>query len=191
MQGFIRKFWTGGLVFLTLVLGGGFASAAGNDPAETFHTVTYEVLSFRAISLSSAAPVAIGYVRQGSEVVEVGPTLRYATTWAGDQITAVLDSDVAPALNLWIKASTPVAPLGPTAPCDADGEGTAEGSQALTSTPVTIINSITDCGLDTSPGWIGSLLTFRLDATQATEDEDYTGPEEKTVTYVIDAPSLG
>lgn len=188
MQGFIRKMRTGVLVFLVVVIGGGFSSALpGNGSDSTTHDVNYEVLSFRSISLDDFADVEISYVRQGSKVTELGPTLLYATTWAGDKITASLDSDVADALFLNIIPGTPVAPGGST-PCDTPtGEGIASATLALSTAPVDLITSISDCGLDTTGEWIESDLTFQLDASGATADVDYTGPVTKTVTYTIDA----
>lgn len=191
MQGFIRKVWTGVLVLLTVVVGGGLASAAGNDPADTSHTLTYEVLSFRAISLSSTGAVDIGYVRQGSVGTANGPTLLYATTWAGDKITADLssatpgDSDVAGDLVLYISASTPTVSTGVV--CDTGGIGSPAGSVILDSAGVDLITAISDCGLDTTGAWVESQLRFRLDATAAVADVDYTGAQTKTVTYTIDA----
>lgn len=187
MQGFIRKLRTGVLVLAAIVVGGGFASATpgnGNDTAS--HDVNYEVLSFRSISLDSINDVEIGYVRQGSFEIADGPTLLYATTWAGDKITASIDSNVAEDLYLYVKASTPVVPGGST-PCDSGGEGAANNSQALDSGPKDLITAISDCGLDTTGGWIESALTFKLDATNATANVNYTGPETKIVTYTIDA----
>lgn len=202
MRGFMRKLCTGGLVFLTIVVGGGFASAvdpdpcaevppAGNCPADTSHTLTYEVLSFRAISLSSTGVVAIGYVRQGSFATKDGPTLLYATTWAGDKITVELssdtpgESDVAGDLVLYISATTPS--VSALVTCDENGVGIPGGSVVLDSTATDLITSISDCGLDSANKWVEADIDFRLDATAAIADVDYTGAQTKTVTYTIDA----
>jgi hypothetical protein len=204
MRGFIRKARTGVAVALAVVVGGGFATAAGYDPASTSHDVTYEVLSFRAISLSSTAPVPIGYVRQGSYQTVSGPSVLYATTWTGDRIVVSLDSDVATDLILRLKPGAPsVAPsYYPTpvisgtpspvptqyaVPCDPGGSGAPVSSVPLTAGTAPLIESITDCGLDTSGAWVTSTTTFTLDATGANDpDTDYTGSTTKTVTYTIE-----
>lgn len=87
-MGLVRKCFVGGVAALLAIVGGGFASAAGNEPAGASHQVTYTILSYRAISLGGSDPhtVDFGNVRQGHIAFERGPLLRYATTWAGDSI---------------------------------------------------------------------------------------------------------
>ncbi|MFM8303083.1 MAG: hypothetical protein ACKOA9_02105 [Actinomycetota bacterium] len=199
MNAFLRKVRIGLGVFLTVVVGGGFATAAGNDPDLVSHSVTYSVLSFRAISLSSADPVPIGAVRQGSFKQVDGPDIYYATTWAGDQITVGLSADMETDLQLYLIPGTPAVndsytPAETTTefpvPCDTDGEGVAASSVLLDSTDTTLVNSITDCGLDTAGAWITLSTAFKLDATSANDvDTDYTNTTSKTVTYTIDQPA--
>lgn len=199
MHGFLRKVRIGVGVFLTVVVGGGFATAAGNDSDFTSHSVTYSILSFRAISLSSTDAVPIGAVRQGSFKQVDGPDIYYATTWAGDQITVGLSADMETDLDLYLIPGTPAVndsylPAGKTTevavPCDTSGEGVAVASVALDSSDTTLVNSITDCGLDTAGAWITLSTAFKLDATNANDvDTDYTNTTSKTVTYTIDQPA--
>lgn len=84
----LRRTFVGLLAAATAILGGGLASAAGNLPDSDSHTVTYTILSFRAIALGgpNAASVDFGNVRQGHIAHRRGPIVKYATTWAGDRI---------------------------------------------------------------------------------------------------------
>lgn len=86
----IRRTLIGLLAAALAVIGGGFASAAGtgNDSDSDSHTVTYTILSYRAIALGgpNADSVDFGNVRQGHIAYRRGPVIRYATTWAGDKI---------------------------------------------------------------------------------------------------------
>lgn len=199
MHAFLRKVRIGLGVFLTVVVGGGFATAAGNAPDTATHDVTYSVLSFRAISLSSTDAVAIGAVRQGSFKQVSGPDIYYATTWAGDQITVGLSADMETDLKLYLIPGTPAVndsylPAGKTTeiavPCDTAGEGIAAASVLLDSTDTTLVNSITDCGLDTTGAWITLGTAFKLDATMANDvNTDYTNTTPKTVLYTIDQPA--
>lgn len=198
----LRKVRTGVVVLTLMVVGGGFASAAGYDSDETSHSVTYTVLSFRAIALSDNGPVEIGNVRQGSKETEIGPTLLYATTWLGDTVSVVLDSPMETDLALWLTPGTPsVAPsYYPTpivsgtpspvptqyaVPCDTIG--TQADSVSLSDATQPLITSITDCGLDTSNAWVSVSTSFVLDATNANDGAtDYTTSTPKTVYYIID-----
>lgn len=211
MQGFLRRLRTGIVVLTTIVVGGGFATAAdGSDPASVYHEVKYEIMSFRAIALlcpldpDSGLPdctVEFGNVRQGHEATVEGPVLRYATTWANDVIYVDIDSDTAKDVFLEIYTEAPEGPssLEPAMTADGGPEcGTDEtpgdpGTDAaspviLDTTSQALITGITDCGIDMTSFWVTAQTHFTVDATLAnTSGVNYSGMQSKTVTYTIDA----
>lgn len=193
---FFRKVRTAFVVLAVVIVGGGFASA----DTSAQHDVTYEILSFRAVSLSSADPVPFGYVRQGQVATTPGPTLLYATTWGNDKIVASLNSDTTYGVILSVTAGSPTAP--PSSPTAAPSDGGPAcfgfaGSNAgnafvdvplSSSTPQAIIDGIQDCGIDAVGYWIQSPLTFTIDASNANNEGLMTaGPQTKTITYTIQA----
>lgn len=197
MHGVVRKLRVGLAVAMTVVIGGGFATAAGNDPDEVSHSVQYEIMSFRAISLSSTATVDFGNVRQGHSAIVAGPVLYYATTWASDAITVSINSDTAQDVFLKMSVGEPSGPSSVTPAATADGgpacdgaasdAGTPLGTVTLSTASVNLISGITDCGIDTFGYWVTTPTTFRVDATGANSDTNYSGVQTKIVTYVIDA----
>lgn len=200
MRGLLRKMRIGVTVLATVVLGGGFATAAGNAPDSTDHDVSYEIMSFRAIALDNAnldaeGAVAFGNVRQGHSATVQGPNLRYATTWAGDHIVVSIGSNVDTGIELRMWADNLTGPTAAEPAMTSAGGPECEGTPGtpnttvvLTSDVTSLINSITDCGIDTAGYWASAETYFTVDATLANDaDEDYSGPQVKTVTYTIDA----
>lgn len=200
MRGLLRKMRIGATLLATVVLGGGFATAAGNAPASTDHDVSYEIMSFRAITLDESnldadGAVAFGNVRQGHSATVQGPKVLYATTWTGDHIVVAIGSNVATDLELRMWADNLTGPTNLTPALTSAGgpectgtPGTADLTVVLTSDVTSLINNISDCGIDTAGYWASADTFFTVDATQANDAmTNYSGPKVKTVTYTIEA----
>lgn len=197
MHALIRKVRTALMISAVVILGGGFASA----DTSAQHDVTYEIMSFRAIALTSTDPVAFGYVRQGQVATQtMAPILQYATTFASDKIMVSLNSDTQYGVVLSVTAGSPTAPPASPAAAPSDGGPAcagAAGSSAgeafenvalSSSTPQPLIVGIQDCGIDAEGYWITSPLVFTVDASNASgEGLMMAGQEIKTVTYTIEA----
>lgn len=200
-------------VAAAVVLGGGFASAldpsppspftAGNGSASTTVDVTYTVISYRAIELSTADPVEFGAVRQGSTTPLPGPDVLYATTWTGDKIEAQINSDTENGIKLYLYAGQITEP-NPACP-EGGSVGTAAPTVTLSTAPAPFITGIVNCGeaatvtwptitggtptyaANTSAGtWILAKSFFELDA-ESVANVDASAPVQKTVTFTIKA----
>lgn len=193
----LRKVRTALVVAAVVIVGGGFASAEESDS----HNVTYTILSFRAVSLSSNADVPFDYVRQGQKVTVPGPTLLYATTFASDLIEVALDADTLYGVVLSVSAGSPTPPsASPSAPasiggpaCDgalSSSEGNAYQDVPLSSsTPQPLIDGIADCGIDQTGYWVEAPLSFTVDASTTDGDPALMtqGLVTSLVTYTIKA----
>lgn len=211
LQGLMRRLRVGVAVLTTVVIGGGFATAAGYDADTAQHQVKYEIMSFRAIALGcpidpiSGLPdctVRFGSVRQGHLATADGPVLKYATTWANDVIYVRINSDTAEDVELRISTDAPAGPssLEPAMTADGGPECGTFAEPGLPGEPPAnpvvldttydnpLITGITDCGIDMTNYWVTAQTHFEVDATLAnTVGVDYTGVITKTVTYTIDA----
>lgn len=198
-------------VAATVILGGGFASAGygvGDDPATSTVDVSFTVISYRAIELSSATPVAFGAVRQGASTNYNGtaPTILYATTWGNDKIEVGLNSDIPDGIKLYLYAGQITEGAG--LPCPSGGSrGAAAPTVTLSASPTVLITGIANCGAAASVAyptatggvptyspslgadtWITATQTFILDTSGATNTAtDYSAPVQKTITYTIKA----
>lgn len=207
---------TMGLALMGLVvIGGGFASAEygqGSATAGDTVTVSYTVVSYRAIELSTDNPVAFGAVRQGGTAEQDGPEILYATTWTGDKIVASIDTATMGGISLYLYATAITEPDPAASACPAGGTGgTLAPVVTMNPTPTAVITGISNCGqaatvtyptgstsasptysANVAPSpqtWIVAGTHFTLDTagTTASPSADYTVPVSKTVTFTIKA----
>lgn len=169
----------------------GGATCTQNPPTSACHVITYEVLSFRSIALSSTDAVDFEVIRQGSTETESGPDIFYATTWGGDVITLELAADSPLGIDLLFDVLSIAAPasggcsVGGTAGSDLTSEPVV-----LSTTVQTVIDTIDDCGQGTatSADDVTATTQFTLNTSGANDpDTNYTTPVTSTVTYTIDA----
>lgn len=196
-------------VAMTVILGGGFASAdygPGNADGSADVDVTYTIVSFRAIELDDSADMTegvldFGAVRQGQIQPLSGPYLLYATTWASDQIAVSMTDPSLTGIDLNIVASELAEPSDGMTQCDAVGTAASEVTLTISDQP--LITGITDCGAAanvdytadppdyeadlSATTWATAATTITVDASTATSDEDYTDPVSTTLTFTIKA----
>jgi hypothetical protein len=160
-----------------------------NPPTSACHAVTYEVLSFRSIALSSTADVAFGVVPQGRTATEDGPDVLYATTWSGDVITVAIDPASLTGIDLLLDVLSITPPTSGGCPSGAAGTDETSSGLVLTTTPQVVVSGIEDCGQGTATAAddVTATTRFTLDTNGANDpDTDYTLPVSTLVTYTID-----
>lgn len=165
-----RKFLTFATVVGVSVIGGGLASAADSGT----HTVTYQVIPTRTLTLGSTGTISIGTIvgTDATGITASGGTLSYTTdcdTAACDRVTAAINSNTASGVTLAVTTTTNDAGTCTTS-------GTNQSAVSLSTSEASVVTAIRNCSVAAVKD-----LEYKVTTSGAVPG----ALQSKTVTYTI------